>query len=519
MLKLKLFLLLVFVFICKLVSSQNTEDWTLSYDDPVELAKEVIKRTNGYWAPLYRETFILEVGHLQQPSTKLTFFHFFESPELKGSYINQSLQVNLYKYDKDGFETMIDLAIKNPKIFSKRLSEQTIMLSLDEYNEAFGIAKNYISSRKISRNDALRFLELRWSILKMVQADALIDGSKVYKYNHNKELENDVYNNIMISSNDYLLSKNSNPFETIGKSGVDKFNSWAGYCNKLYNYLLSKNVGIANYQPYLLFKKRMDYLNRMKIEEQERLKNYRAKTAAETNPTVVYKPKKKDVWFTNGKQMEVEWKAPMYDANKPMQIILWKGDYIKAFKHISKNTGSFKIISLPETIEPGDDYSISIQPLFVDKNKNEKNYVVYSDQFSIIKKNEDPAFRVSGNNIVPVRTSFAGRSVSYIQELHTKSKYIKITAYDHGRVDGDIISLYLNGKSVVTNYELNSMGRTFEVELEEGIRNDLFLYAHNLGDIAPNTVAIRIFDGYRQQEFVLNSNLQSCEAVVIYLDD
>ncbi|NND79459.1 MAG: hypothetical protein HKN53_06145 [Maribacter sp.] len=46
-------------------------------------------------------------------------------------------------------------------------------------------------------------------------------------------------------------------------------------------------------------------------------------------------------------------------------------------------------------------------------------------------------------------------------------------------------------------------------------KNDLFLYAHNLGEYAPNTVAIEISDGKTSENIVLNSDLKSCEAVLI----
>jgi hypothetical protein len=113
------------------------------------------------------------------------------------------------------------------------------------------------------------------------------------------------------------------------------------------------------------------------------------------------------------------------------------------------------------------------------------------------------------------RKFFEGRKVKYIQELTFRNPEITIEYWDHLKVDGDIISLYLNGVPVVSKYLLKKEREHTEITLRTDMPNDLFLYAHNEGQNPPNTVSIRISDGISDQNFVLESDLNSCEAVLI----
>lgn len=113
------------------------------------------------------------------------------------------------------------------------------------------------------------------------------------------------------------------------------------------------------------------------------------------------------------------------------------------------------------------------------------------------------------------RKIFEGRKVTYTKELTFQNDDITIEYWDHLKVDGDIISLYLNGKEVVSKYTLKKERNKTEIRLRTDMPNDLFLFAHNEGMNPPNTVSIKISDGVTSQNFILESDLNSCEAVLI----
>jgi len=114
-----------------------------------------------------------------------------------------------------------------------------------------------------------------------------------------------------------------------------------------------------------------------------------------------------------------------------------------------------------------------------------------------------------------IREEFDGRKISYTKELTFTNEDISIKIWDHGRQDGDIVSIFLNGNSIVSKHYLTYWKREFKVKLDPSKSNDLFLYAHNLGDAPPNTVSIEITDGSTSENIILNSDLKSCEAVMI----
>lgn len=132
-----------------------------------------------------------------------------------------------------------------------------------------------------------------------------------------------------------------------------------------------------------------------------------------------------------------------------------------------------------------------------------------------IKKEDVPKTVQETPKIEKAREEFEGRKISYTKDLVFNSTDISVKIWDHGRQDGDIVSIYLNGSSVVTKHYLTYYKREFKIKLDSNKSNDLFLYAHNLGTSPPNTVSVEISDGTKSENIILNSDLKSCEAVMI----
>ena len=98
--------------------------------------------------------------------------------------------------------------------------------------------------------------------------------------------------------------------------------------------------------------------------------------------------------------------------------------------------------------------------------------------------------------------------------LQVKKRKLTISVWDHNTVDGDVISLKLGPEWILTNYELIAQKKTFETTLL-GFSQDLILYAHNVGMVAPNTVTISVFDGLTTQKVSLESNMETSESIKI----
>ncbi len=98
------------------------------------------------------------------------------------------------------------------------------------------------------------------------------------------------------------------------------------------------------------------------------------------------------------------------------------------------------------------------------------------------------------------------------QQLSVNDRKVKIIVWDDKIVDGDIISLYLNGEPILEKYELVREKKLLEIELNKGT-NDLVLYAHNLGRQPPNTAAVRVADAFGTQQVILKSDLKGSMAI------
>lgn len=106
------------------------------------------------------------------------------------------------------------------------------------------------------------------------------------------------------------------------------------------------------------------------------------------------------------------------------------------------------------------------------------------------------------------------REVRISRVIEVQKPNIRINVWDSGVVDGDIITLFLNGKQIIEKYRVNKNKYAIPVTLAED-NNFLILHAEALGDIPPNTIAVSVYDGTKEQMLVLSSDLKTSGAVLV----
>ncbi|MFS4417929.1 hypothetical protein [Maribacter sp. 2307ULW6-5] len=258
----------------------------------------------------------------------------------------------------------------------------------------------------------------------------------------------------------------------------------------------------------------------------------------------IEEPTKGTVW-TVEEMARIRWSTDNISPEKSIRFFLVRNEMVVQELGSFENNGFKDAIALAKNIGSGDQYQVVGIELFPEDKFNIAKFV--TPLFSIVNKASDarrkqqelknaPPEKPSKKNKrkrrskrnTPLprttedtspktdqRMEFNGRTISYTKELEFSSDEITVKIWDHGRQDGDIVSIYLNGRSVVSKHYLTYWKREFKIKLNPQKTNDLFLYAHNLGDAPPNTVAVEISDGIKSENIVLNSDLQSCEAVMI----
>ncbi len=127
-------------------------------------------------------------------------------------------------------------------------------------------------------------------------------------------------------------------------------------------------------------------------------------------------------------------------------------------------------------------------------------------------------FKIVYKRSEPQPLSLDNRKVSLRDSVQVNTKSISISIWDDGQIDNDIISVKINDDWIVQYLEAKKDKITFKYYLNQPI-NYLVLRADNIGNIPPNTTAVKIDDGTNSKIVVLNSDLGFSEAIKISLNE
>jgi len=108
--------------------------------------------------------------------------------------------------------------------------------------------------------------------------------------------------------------------------------------------------------------------------------------------------------------------------------------------------------------------------------------------------------------------------VTVTEEVVVRTPTVKLICYDHKKEDGDIVSIVINNKVVIDQQELKALGNgEIVLNLPPFERNKEYVLiskAWNLGDIPPNTMTLKIYDGGNLlKTVVLESEIGKSEAI------
>jgi hypothetical protein len=136
-----------------------------------------------------------------------------------------------------------------------------------------------------------------------------------------------------------------------------------------------------------------------------------------------------------------------------------------------------------------------------------KAVVKYKEQIEAPNQNLPPV-TMQQENPVKAPAPYESRATKEEKVLTVASNKVKVELYDDGEIDNDMVSIYFNKDLVVDKKTLTAKPYTFTLDLEAGKRNELVLYADNLGDIPPNTALMVITDGTNRYEVRLSADLK-----------
>lgn len=150
-------------------------------------------------------------------------------------------------------------------------------------------------------------------------------------------------------------------------------------------------------------------------------------------------------------------------------------------------------------------------------------------QREIVEKNDQklPAKTLVNNNetikvdnTTPVSKAAAdisSRKIETIQSVEIKSDSLLLTLYDNGEIDGDTVSVLLNGNVIMPRQGLTANGINKTIYITPGMGDSitLIMYAENLGSIPPNTGLLIVHDGGARHEIRFTGDLQKNSAIIL----
>ena len=115
----------------------------------------------------------------------------------------------------------------------------------------------------------------------------------------------------------------------------------------------------------------------------------------------------------------------------------------------------------------------------------------------------------------PVVLAFNERKEHLQQSIAVTADSLILSFYDNGVVDGDSISVYLNGQPVITNTKLTAVAIKKTVFVGNTDEVKLLLVAENLGSIPPNTGLLIIRDGEKSFQVNFTADMQTNAGILL----
>lgn len=107
-----------------------------------------------------------------------------------------------------------------------------------------------------------------------------------------------------------------------------------------------------------------------------------------------------------------------------------------------------------------------------------------------------PEIKTPSIDITLKAAVIAGRKSEFSQQVNFKSDSLQVSLYDNGEIDGDTVSVFMNGEVIMAKQGLKSSAIRKTIYLTPGQEEfTLVLFAENLGKYPPNTGLLVVRDG------------------------
>lgn len=141
------------------------------------------------------------------------------------------------------------------------------------------------------------------------------------------------------------------------------------------------------------------------------------------------------------------------------------------------------------------------------------------DELSFLSKDlfikEDPVIVIKTVRKKPIELPKEERKLIVQQTVNFAEDSLAISLYDNGEVDGDTVSVFVNGKLLLAKQGLSNKPIKFMISTKElGDTFTLSMFAETVGSIPPNTGLMIVYDGKKRTEVRFSGSFVETAAVL-----
>lgn len=123
--------------------------------------------------------------------------------------------------------------------------------------------------------------------------------------------------------------------------------------------------------------------------------------------------------------------------------------------------------------------------------------------------------RKTDAEIIKPAAMIEGRKSEFSQVVNFESDSLELALYDNGEIDGDTVSVFLNGEVLMAKQGLKSKAIKKTIYITRGMEDfTLVLFADNLGKYPPNTGLLVVHDGDDTYNIRFSSDMQKSSGIV-----
>ncbi len=123
------------------------------------------------------------------------------------------------------------------------------------------------------------------------------------------------------------------------------------------------------------------------------------------------------------------------------------------------------------------------------------------------------ASMIEGKSDLP--SAVLNRKNNNMQDVYFKNDSLVLSLYDNGIVDGDTVSVYLNGETIFSRQMLKASAIKKTIFISDKMDSvQLVLFAENLGTIPPNTGLLTVRDGDDIYQVRFSADLQKNASII-----